>query len=114
MEALMSELGIPVYRNGNPVRFTILVAANLHHASNWAGYSRVNLRSRRLLIADKWNLRGLNDFDVVYYGPWFNHRDYPQLEQILGYLLATRRSPDCKVYEQYEAYEIEANVVPYV
>ena len=102
-------IGIPVLPNGDPVRRTVLVCASYEHANNWAMYSRVNLRSRNLIIATPDNIRGLNDFDVVYYGPYWRVRNKHLIFDAMNYYKSARRS--VKEYYQYEGYNIEANVV---
>jgi hypothetical protein len=76
--------GIPVDSKGNPLTPTIVLAKNFEHFSLWAQWSRVNRRSHNIISADRAaRISGMPAFDVVFYGPWYEH---PKTAQLRGYL----------------------------
>lgn len=105
--------GIPVLPDGNPVRRTLVLAGDLSQFRNWCMYSQVNPRSRNVcFVHDHRQLLGLNDFDVVYTGTWYDQPWSTRREYIGDTLIRHRVLGDIKnSYYQYESADIEPNVV---
>lgn len=110
-------IGIPVLPNGDPVRKTFVFAYNFQQFGYWCRFSRVNPRSRNVVfLHDTHQLRGLNDFDLVYTGTddgWSYTSGSVHNRMKIHHDIQRLHSLGCikNVYSQWESADIEPNVI---
>lgn len=102
--------GIPVRSNGDPVRRTFVFAGTYTQFGHWCMYSRVNPCSRMVrCLSSPWDIRGYRDFDLVYTGTYYDHRDWSLITVELSYYSALGEIG--QTYDQFESCEIEPYIV---
>jgi hypothetical protein len=103
--------GIPVDSKGDPLTPTIVLAESYRHFIMWAQWSLVNPRSHNIIFADRAaRISGMPAFDVVFYGPWYEHPNIRQLRDYMAW--ADDKGLIRRKWNFPEAKDIEPDVRP--